>query len=149
MQPMPRSVVEEDDMQPMPRSQVPQPEALEEELQAAEARRNLLEAIAALNVGDITELKSIMSPPQKVKTTCIWFCNFLRIDDSKEHTWMTVKKGMANPRKFVETIKCFDVDSASGPQVQKVKNMELISVDDLKKNSAAVAAIGNIMVKAQ
>ena len=56
---------------------------------------------------------------------------------------------MANPRKFVETIKCFDVDSASGPQVQKVKNMELISVDDLKKNSAAVAAIGNIMVKAQ
>ena len=63
MQPMPRSVVEEDDMQPMPRSQVPQPEALEEELQAAEARRNLLEAIAALNMGDITELKSIMSPP--------------------------------------------------------------------------------------
>ena len=53
MQPMSRSDVEEDDMQPMPRSNVPQPEALAEEEQVFEARRNLMEAIAALKVGDI------------------------------------------------------------------------------------------------
>ena len=149
MQPMSRSDVEEDDMQPLPRSNVPQPETLAEEDQALEARRNLMEAIAGLKQGDITELKSIANPPQKVKTTCIWFFNFLRIDDNKEHTWMSIKKGMANPRHLLDTIAHFDVDSASGPQVQRVKNIELISVEELRKNSAAVAAIGNIMLRAQ
>ena len=133
----------------MPCSDVPQPEALAEEEQVVEARRNLMEAIAGVKKGDITELKSIASPPQKVKTTCIWFCNFLRIDNNKEHTWQSVKKGMANPNHFLDCIAHFDIDSASGPQVQRVKNIELFSVDELKKNSAAVAAIGNIMVKAK
>ena len=100
-------------------------------------------------MADITELKSINNPPQKVKTTCIWFFNFLRIDDNKEHTWQSVKKGMANPREFLETVARFDVDSASGPQVQRVKNMTLFTMEELRNNSSAVASIGNIMLRAQ
>ena len=90
-----------------------------------------------MTVGDFTELKSLMNPPQDVKTCLIWFMNFYGFGDNRDNTWATVKKGMANPKQVVAQLQTFNYDTVSGPTVKKIKTLELYDPDAIKAKSAA------------
>ena len=88
-------------------------------------------------VGDLTELKSVKNPNPKVKTCFIWFANFYKLDGNSEHTYDTCRQVMTNPKKLIAHLIAFDYDAVSGPNVKRIKGLELYSPEEMMKTSAA------------
>ena len=68
---------------------------------------------------------------------------------SKDHDFASVIKAMSNGKKFLNDMKHFDFDSVSGPQLKRLRSLELYSVEDMKKNSAAAAHFANVLLCAR
>ena len=52
---------------------------------------------------------------------------------SKDHDFASVIKAMSNVKKFLNDLKHFDYDSVSGPQLKRLRSLELYSVEEMKK----------------
>ena len=56
---------------------------------------------------------------------------------------------MSNTKKMLADVAAFDYDAVSGPQVKRIKSLELYSAAEMRNVSEALAKMTNLMLCAQ
>ena len=98
---------------------------------------------------DLEELGKVKNLVPKAKTCLIWFANFYKLDNNNDHTYESARKSMSNTKKMLNDVVAFDYDAVSGPQVKRIKGLELYSAAEMKKISNALAIMTELLLCAQ
>ena len=99
-----------------------------------------VEAIQAISIGDITELKSLKQPPQLVKMVSEPMCILFGVTPS----WPEAKKLWGQGRKFINRLLNFDKDHIEKQKIQAIQKYvrdDRFFPDEVKKASAAAASV--------
>lgn len=100
--------------------------------------------ISVIDVKSIQELKSFAAPPDKVVKVCVCL---LPISGKKNLGWESCKKLMTNPKKFLEKLGEFDLNSITEKQLKDVKKLVdqcgSMDPDEIKKKSKVASQIAD------
>lgn len=122
--------------------------------EAIPALEGAVKALSTLSKGDITEVKSLKTPPAGVKLTMEAVCIMMGVKPAKipnpsgkgkvDDYWEPAKKELLNDPRFLQRLVEYDKDNISEAVIEKVKpfcERDDFQPDVIKKSSVAAAGL--------
>lgn len=97
----------------------------------------------------LAELAGYATPPEKVGTALINFCNFFKLAESQNHNWTTVKICLKKFDSVMQLLNSFNFDFMTGPQTKFLKKTTILPYSDLEQVSIAGAQINEVLYRAK